>query len=208
MPSKCDVFVDQPAVILSIDSESQAMFYHWWASFNSLYSHVWLDQLKSNRHIHFFVNEINDPMFFHFFGLLSDFCWRRVSILEMPSEKTVCFCNVRKSPIWQGNHDKTSVQHIVNYLGLQQVQPPSNKIKIGLISRRRKRFILNEYELFNDLTEKGYEAVLLPLEMMTLHEQIRELRSLDVLIGIKPLNLYFSHFVTKKVCIKVSMGQH
>jgi hypothetical protein len=55
---------------------------------------------------------------------------------------------------------------------------------VGLISRRRKRFILNEYELVAAVEALGYECVLLPFETMTLYEQMRELRSLDVMIGI------------------------
>ena len=29
----CDIYVDQPSVLLSVDSESQAMFYHWYVPY-------------------------------------------------------------------------------------------------------------------------------------------------------------------------------
>lgn len=57
-------------------------------------------------------------------------------------------------------------------------------MKVGLISRRRKRFILNEYELVQKVQAMGYECVILPLEAMTLFEQMQQLRSVDVLVGI------------------------
>ena len=77
-----------------------------------------------------------------------------------------------------------AVPQMIDFLQLKDVSPPANKIKIGLISRRRKRFILNEYELADDLAAQGYEVELLPLESMTLYEQIRALRTLDVMVGI------------------------
>jgi hypothetical protein len=43
---------------------------------------------------------------------------------------------------------------------------------------------LNEHELVQRVQAMGYDCVLLPLETMTLYEQMQELRSLDVLVGI------------------------
>jgi capsular polysaccharide biosynthesis protein len=77
------------------------------------------------------------------------------------------------------------VNYIIHQLGLDDVVPVEDTIKIGLISRRRKRFILNEYELVNTVHDVfGYECELLSFESMTLYEQIKVIRSLDVLIGI------------------------
>jgi hypothetical protein len=46
------------------------------------------------------------------------------------------------------------------------------RAKIGIISRRSKRFILNEFELADTAMQLGYEVVLLPLETMTYYEQV------------------------------------
>ena len=72
-----------------------------------------------------------------------------------------------------------------------------DKLKIGLISRRKKRFILNEYELVDITRAMGYECILLPLETMTIYEQMRELRTLDILIGIHGSALDNSVFLHK-----------
>jgi hypothetical protein len=48
-----------------------------------------------------------------------------------------------------------------------------NRPKIGIISRRKKRFILNEFDLADIAMEMGYDVVLLPLETMTYYEQVR-----------------------------------
>ena len=37
--SRCTLWVDQPVTYVNIDSESQAMYYHWWASWQSVYTH-------------------------------------------------------------------------------------------------------------------------------------------------------------------------
>jgi hypothetical protein len=90
-----------------------------------------------------------------------------------------------------------NAKHLIDFLGLEGVEPPKEKVRIGLISRRRKRFILNEYELVQLTQQMGYECVLLPLESMTMHEQIKVLRSLDVLVGIHGSALDNSIFLQK-----------
>ncbi len=56
---------------------------------------------------------------------------------------------------------------------------------------------MNEYELVERVQQLGYECELLPLESMTLYEQMRALRSLDVLIGIHGSALDNSVFLHK-----------
>jgi capsular polysaccharide biosynthesis protein len=56
---------------------------------------------------------------------------------------------------------------------------------------------LNEYELVKAVQGMGYECVLLPLESMTLYEQMAQLRSLDVLIGIHGSGLDNAVFLHK-----------
>jgi hypothetical protein len=97
----------------------------------------------------------------------------------------VCYCNTLQAGTGQTRENAAgAATQMLHFLELQAVEPPKNKVKIGLISRRRKRFILNEYELVRRVEEMGYECVLLPLETMTLYEQMQQLRSLDVLVGI------------------------
>lgn len=96
-----------------------------------------------------------------------------------------CFCNLKKlSATQQRLNEKKAGMQLITYLELDQIQPPASKVKIGLISRRRKRFILNEYELVDSIQKLGFECELLPLETMTIFEQLYAFRTLDVLIGI------------------------
>lgn len=177
----CKAYIHQPAVLVHIDSESQAMFYHWWASWSSIIDY-WKKTLNANRLVHFFLGDINDPMFFHYFGLISNHCWRR-SFNQVPPG--TCFCNTYDLNAAQSRSDpEGAAKAMIKYLGLENESPPANRVRIGIISRRRKRFILNEYQLVDEARKMGYECSLLPLETMTLHEQMKALRSLDVLIGI------------------------
>jgi hypothetical protein len=50
--------------------------------------------------------------------------------------------------------------------------PAPAKVRVGIISRRRKRFILNEDELVRAVLALGFEVQILPLEEMTLYEQV------------------------------------
>jgi hypothetical protein len=188
--AQCKVWIHQPAVVFDIDSESQSMFYHWWASWSQI-TDYWKRKLKSRRDIHVFMKKINDPALFNFFGILSDNCWRRVG---KALNEGNCYCNIEEVHISQGHHGGDD-NLLVNTLQLASIEPPKTAVKIGIISRRIKRFILNEYELFNQVVDMGYECVLLPLESMTLYEQIRELRSLDVLIGMHGSGLDNSVFL-------------
>jgi hypothetical protein len=149
--------------------------------------------MKMDRYFHVFIPKINDPMFFRFFGLISDFCWRRISLKQI--QRNVCFCNVMNFNAIQTIHDTTSVDHIIKFLNVSHIHPLNEKIAVGLISRRRKRFILNEYELIDTLADMGYDARLLPLETMTLYEQMLELRSLHILVGIHGSGLDNSVFL-------------
>ena len=196
-PAGCVFYVHQPVVFVDIDSESQSMFYHWWASWSTIV-HYWRNQFKSSRSIHFFLSSINDPMFFDYFGLISDNCWRRSTSSFVQSPKGACYCDVRTLHVGQSRTDPTgSANQMIEYLNITKVMPPIKKIKIGIISRRLKRFILNEYELVAAVEKMGFLCVLLPLETMTMYEQMNELRSLDVLIGIHGSALDNSVFLHK-----------
>ena len=196
-PSQCLFYVNQPAVFISIDSESQSMFYHWWASWSSIMDY-WTLTLHSSRKIHFFATVINDSTFFDYFGFISDNCWRRSTEDFIQVPPGACFCNTHNLNANQWDiHPKESAKQIINFLDLAEVEPPVVKFKIGIISRRIKRFILNEYELVAAVEAMGHICVLLPLERMTLFEQMKEFRTLDVLIGIHGSALDNSVFLHK-----------
>lgn len=183
-PSECLFYVDQPAVFVRFDSESQAMFYHWWASWSGVVK-FWESALESSRDIHIFMEEIGDPTFFDYFGFISNNCWRRATQSFVQVPKGACFCRTLNLAAHQSSDQPAeSAKQMITFLDLMRVEPPPSRVKIGIISRRVKRFILNEYELVAAVERMGYECVLLPLEKMTLYEQMKELRSLDVLIGI------------------------
>jgi hypothetical protein len=196
-PTQCLFYVNQPAVFISIDSESQSMFYHWWASWSSIMDY-WTETLKSSRKIHFFAAVINDSTFFDYFGFISDNCWRRSTTDFVQAPPGACFCNTHDLNANQWDiHPKESAKQIVGFLDLAELEPPVVKFKIGIISRRIKRFILNEYELVAAVEAMGHICVLLPLERMTLYEQMKEFRTLDVLIGIHGSALDNSVFLHK-----------
>lgn len=138
--------------------------------------------MKGSRHSHFFLREINDPMLFQFFGTLSDYCWRRTAS-QVPAG--TCFCQLDSHSLSQSRSSPELVsKSIIQFFQVESIQPPATHVKIGIISRRVKRFLLNEYELVDIAQDMGFECVLLPLERMTIYEQMREFRSLDVLVGI------------------------
>ena len=85
---KCKYLVTTPAYFLKMIDQSQTMFYHWWPTFVNIFT-LW----KKNkcRKSHIIIPKIYDSQFFHYFGLLSDFCWRR-SEFDVP--EGTCFCNL------------------------------------------------------------------------------------------------------------------
>ena len=63
---------------------------------------------------------------------------------------------------------------LISFPFFNDFRPPApTRVRIGILSRRRKRFILNEHELVEALLKMGYDVQLLPMEEMTLHEQIK-----------------------------------
>ena len=52
------IYVDQPAVVLTIDGESQSMFYHWMASWSHIME-IWDQTLGHRRDSHVFIRKLN-----------------------------------------------------------------------------------------------------------------------------------------------------
>ena len=68
-------------------------------------------------------------------------------------------------------------------LHLQHLHRPPRR-RVGLVSRRVKRFLLNEDVLIGEVMSMGLEVQVLPLERMTLYEQVAALKSTTVLVGV------------------------
>lgn len=136
-------------------------------------------------------------MFFQFFGIMSDFCWRRNSELQIPPG--TCFCNLSPIAAPQTRMGvEPAVEHVKRFfeLPLPDMSPnPTRRPKLGLISRRKKRFILNEFDLIAAANDAGFDAELLPLEHMTVLEQLTVLQSIDILAGVHGSGLDNSVFL-------------
>ncbi len=66
-------------------------------------------------------------MLYGYFGMLSDFCWRRGNQELQPIAQGVCFCNIYHERISQGAASLKIVHTIIDRLQLHDVQPPPDK---------------------------------------------------------------------------------
>lgn len=177
--SSCRRFISEKAVVLGVDQDPAAMFYHWWRFFRNVQGYA------TSRNAHFLVKTRSNTQFFHYFGLLSDNCWRR-TWAQVPND--ACFCDVETHSLKKKRNkpetaDSELIAAVVDGLGLADMPEPS-RVRVGLISRRRKRFILNENELVDACLAMNLDVQVLPLEQMTLFEQLAALRSVTILVGI------------------------
>ena len=143
--SACRVHVHEPATLVRVEQEPAAMFYHWWRFFKALYARA--RRLRGGQvdaRAHYIVQGGANAQFFPYFGLLSDMCWRRADTIV-----GVCFCRGLAEPV-RGvkgtGGDVDAAAFLVERLGLAD-QPEPRRVRVGLISRRRKRFLLNEVTL-------------------------------------------------------------
>lgn len=114
--------------------------------------------------------------FLDLFGLFTPFCYRRAA-----SVSSACFCG---APMGDGKQSMASAYHAAA-LRVLGARPPARPGKrVGIIARRNKRFILNEGQLVDLARAKGFQADVLPLEAMTVHDQITKLRTTDLLFGV------------------------
>jgi hypothetical protein len=60
----------------------------------------------------------------------------------------------------------------------------SGRPHCSVVSRRNKRFILNEDELVRKARKMGIETHILPLEHMSPYEQLRAFRTVNILFGV------------------------
>jgi hypothetical protein len=215
--ASCRRYVQNETVMVKIDGESQSMFYHWWAAFQFLFARLWLAELGGTRDVHFLMAKSEDTAMYRFLGTISNNCWRRA---EKQVPVGTCFCNTHEHEALQshGPDGPRAAAHVKQMMiggdntsrkaaRLTAVLPAlaSQHTIVCLISRRKKRFVLNEFELCEAAARAGYVCRLLPLEDMTIYEQIKELNDCDVLVGIHGSGLDNSVFMRAEQTVLVQL---
>lgn len=74
-------------------------------------------------------------------------------------------------------------------------EAPPARVRVGIISRRRKRFILNEHEMVEAILSLGYDVQLLPMEEMTLFEQVLCFFYLLSALFVSLVRVFFSAYL-------------
>eukprot|EP00427_Karlodinium_veneficum_P046376 CAMPEP_0169304528 /NCGR_PEP_ID=MMETSP1016-20121227/69929_1 /TAXON_ID=342587 /ORGANISM="Karlodinium micrum, Strain CCMP2283" /LENGTH=529 /DNA_ID=CAMNT_0009397407 /DNA_START=69 /DNA_END=1655 /DNA_ORIENTATION=- len=213
--SQCSTYVTDKTLLLTLGKEPQTMFFQFWSFFQEMF-HWWRNDLKSVRSMHLIIVDLVDASMLGFLGTISKFCWRR---LQQVPEGT-CFCDASKKKVVAQHTDKMfpAARYVSSFMlersrEQQQIarnqtvfpEKATQKITVGLISRRLKRFILNEYELCMEAAKDGFVCKLLPFETMTIHEQMRELSTLDILVGVHGSGLENAIFLRPKDAVLVQL---
>lgn len=181
--SQCTHVLHEYVVLAQLEAgDTTAMYYHWWHDFYvSFFDATFGDGEPSVRAGSFHILARSRPSttkFFESFGLMSDNCVRFVT--ELP--EGMCVAMRASKPT--GAAMELLREHVPRRLGLAPYSTAPARHRVALISRVKKRFILNELELVaRARAALGVDVVLLRLEDMTLWEQLRVLRDTTVLVG-------------------------
>ena len=189
---KCAHVISDPYRYIDLNNNAQAMYYHFITEFlQGFYSQHYsrsAGRRVKDKYVHLLGRQGNMDQYHDIFGVFSNFCPRYA---HQFTTNDICFCSAAAAerPAAGGKgaivNSDSLVDHIVNTLGLEHVRPVPKQPSLALISRQYKRFILNELELVRVAVHKyGFSARLLPIEFMTLYEQVREFRRCNVLAGI------------------------
>ena len=217
---KCAHIINDPYLFIDLNNNAQAMYYHFITEFlQGFYSQHYASsapQRVRDRYVHLLGRQGNLDQYHDVFGVFSKFCPRYANQF---TTNDICFCPsaTTDSTTAAGSSIKgelvqseSLVDHIVRTLGLEDVRPVPHQPSLALISRQYKRFILNELELIHIAIHKyGFSARLLPIEFMTLYEQVREFRRTNVLAGIHGsglTNFLFLHPSNKQLNGVVNVG--
>ena len=74
------------------------------------------------------MHDSQETMFYGYFGMLSDFCWRRSNQELQPIPAGVCFCDINQKAIAQGGERSPDIiAEVVQKLQLQHIKPPQNR---------------------------------------------------------------------------------
>jgi hypothetical protein len=184
----------------------EEMYYHWHKdNFQTLV--YWLgEQALTDMNTQIILMGDYQDVHFSYFGLVTKFCYRYlrdIAPFTCLSEAPIELPELPKhEPAPQ--HVKVSNKYaklsysemLIGRLGLLDVKP--TRARVGIISRKLKRFILNEDELAAVVRSLGIEVVILPLEEMTLYEQVKELRKITILVGMHGSGLINALFMPSK----------
>ena len=189
---QCAHKLSDPYLFVDLNNNAAAMYYHFVTEFlQGFYStHFGRDasQRVKDKYVHLLGRQGTLDQYHDIFGVFTAFCPRYAQHF---TASDICFCPqaTKDSPPAGGKgalvHADSVVSHIVQALGLADVRPVPHQPSLALISRQYKRFILNELDLVRIAIDQfGFSARLLPIEFMTLYEQVREFRRTNVLAGI------------------------
>ena len=191
----CQFYLADRLIDTQINQNAGAMYYHFLKEhFEPWYQSHFVNGAITDRYSQVVVTQGSMDHFGDYYGVFTNICPRYAR--EVPNG--ACFCDPSVGEQQRSTSagpaiipvagrlpvTSTLTQAMVVNLGLQDVQPPANRPALGLLSRENKRFILNELELARIAVEMGVSIKLLPLEYMTVYEQIREFRRLHFLTGI------------------------
>src|SRR3546814_653269 len=96
---------------------------------------------------------------------------------------------------------------MLQFFGIDPAAMPP-KPTMGLISRRDKRFLLNEHILVQTAKDQDFDVMVLPLEKMTLYEQLKALRTVTLLVGVHGSGLNNALFMQRNTVILQILTYH
>lgn len=201
---KCDIVIDKPTYIMKIDASSN--MYHHFCDFFNLYASLHVNQthpfaFRTDVHVLVWESFTYESAFSDAFKAFTD---NPIWDLKTFAGDVVCFKNVvlpllprmifglyYNTPIIQGCENSGLFQafseHILHRLRIPYHKRESPKIRITFLVRRTKyRQILNEEELFKEISEEdGYFVRKISFGRgIPFIEQLEIMRNTDVLIGM------------------------
>ena len=197
--SSCGVAVTADVVgPLAVPGDAK-MLYHWYAWFEATL--LPRRNLAAPPHVIFRDGAAPVAAFAPWLGALGGNCARAESDAAWAA---ACACRAR------GAARPPRPPPVVDALRSAAGLPPLGAAPRGatktvcLLSRRRKRFVLNEAALLAEAEALGHRAVALPLELMTTKEQLDALGRCDVLAGVHGSGLNNVAFLPRRgddVCV-------
>ena len=164
----CNRTVVQPATLATPNEEAQAMLSHWYMDFLTPLTQT----LAEPTHVVLTpMHRREAPAFWDTLGLFTPFCYRRQAALV----GTTCFCRAQPAP----QAPKLPDAYHLAASRVLGVPPPPRRLmpRLAIVARQGQHFILNQDSLLSAAREAGYLADVLPLERMTVNEQIHALRT-------------------------------
>jgi len=187
--TQCKRFVHAAVTSPQRVPDDAKMYWHWWDYFRSTLLRYRARPNNDKPYRHVLFAEGSGPIddFSPYLSAVSPTCWRYVS--EVPA--SACFC--RAGDTHGGfTGQQGAVKALQEAAGVQapdaSLDQNGTAPRVCLLSRKRKRFLLNEPDLLEAARQLvapfGGTVVTLSPEIMTLHEQLHEIRRCTVLAGI------------------------